>query len=110
MPRQGLIGPWGHKYPHLGMPGPAIGFLQEAVRWWDRWLKGIDNGVDRDTMLRVWMQGSIPPSTHHAERSGRWIAEASWPSGNIEQHEFILAPAGQMLPTEKATGNETRNL
>ena len=110
MPRQGLIGPWGHKYPHLGMPGPAIGFLQEAVRWWDRWLKGIDNGVDRDPRLRVWMQGSVPPATRYAERPGRWIADASWSPGNIEQHEFSLAPAGQMLPTEKATGNETRNL
>ena len=38
VPRLGLIGPWSHKYPHLGVPGPAVGFLQEAVRWWDRWL------------------------------------------------------------------------
>jgi putative CocE/NonD family hydrolase len=34
-PRLGVIGPWGHIYPHDGVPGPAIGFLQEAVRWWD---------------------------------------------------------------------------
>ncbi|HKJ87155.1 MAG TPA: CocE/NonD family hydrolase, partial [Gammaproteobacteria bacterium] len=34
VPRKGLIGPWSHKYPHLGKPGPAIGFLQEALRWW----------------------------------------------------------------------------
>ena len=39
-PRLGLVGPWGHKYPHNGVPGPAIGFLQEAKRWWDYWLKG----------------------------------------------------------------------
>ncbi|MGD8582361.1 MAG: CocE/NonD family hydrolase, partial [Gammaproteobacteria bacterium] len=38
-PRLGLIGPWSHKYPHLGVPGPAIGFLQECLRWWDKWLK-----------------------------------------------------------------------
>ena len=31
VPRKGLIGPWGHKYPHIGVPGPAIGFLQEAI-------------------------------------------------------------------------------
>ena len=29
-PRKGLIGPWSHKYPHIGVPGPAIGFLQES--------------------------------------------------------------------------------
>ncbi|NLG21502.1 MAG: CocE/NonD family hydrolase, partial [Actinomycetales bacterium] len=27
VPRKALIGPWGHRYPHLGVPGPAIGFL-----------------------------------------------------------------------------------
>ena len=41
-PRRGIIGPWIHKYPHFAEPGPRIGFLQEALRWWDQWLKGID--------------------------------------------------------------------
>ncbi len=35
VPRKGLIGPWSHKYPHIAVPGPAIGFLQECLRWWD---------------------------------------------------------------------------
>ena len=30
-PRKGLIGPWGHCYPHHAAPGPAIGFLQECA-------------------------------------------------------------------------------
>jgi putative CocE/NonD family hydrolase len=29
-PVKGIVGPWGHKYPHLGTPGPRIGFLQEV--------------------------------------------------------------------------------
>src|SRR5690606_6647173 len=62
VPRQGLIGPWGHRYPHKGIPGPAIGFLQEALRWWDYWLKGLDNGVMTQPMLRVWVQDSAPPN------------------------------------------------
>ncbi len=57
VPRKGLIGPWGHKYPHLGIPGPAIGFLQEALRWWDHWLKGIATGIMAEPMLRVWIAG-----------------------------------------------------
>ncbi len=32
VPRRGLIGPWSHRYPHLGVPGPAVGFLQECLR------------------------------------------------------------------------------
>ncbi|MFP4033745.1 MAG: CocE/NonD family hydrolase, partial [Desulfococcaceae bacterium] len=61
VPRKGLVGPWSHKYPHQGVPGPAIGFLQECVRWWDRWLKGEENGAETGPMLRVWMQDSIAP-------------------------------------------------
>jgi putative CocE/NonD family hydrolase len=110
VPRQGLIGPWSHKYPHLGVPGPAIGFLQEALRWWDHWLKDIDTGVEQDPMLRVYMQDSVPPTARYHQRPGRWVAETSWPSADIEAREFILAPHRQLLPAGTETGKEIRNL
>lgn len=90
VPRRGLIGPWGHKYPHLGVPGPAIGFLQEVVRWWDHWLKGRDNGVMDEPMLRAWMQDSIPPQPSYDDRPGRWVGEPSWPSPNVTERQFTL--------------------
>ena len=43
-PVKGIIGPWVHKYPHFAVPEPRIGFLQEALRWWDRWLQWHGNG------------------------------------------------------------------
>lgn len=85
VPRKGLIGPWSHKLPHLGEPGPAIGYLQEVVRWWDHWLKGVENGVMEGPMIRAWMQESVPPSTAYQERPGRWVGEPSWPSPHIEE-------------------------
>jgi putative CocE/NonD family hydrolase len=85
VPRKGLIGPWSHKFPHLGEPGPAIGYLQELVRWWDHWLKGVDNGVMDGPMLQAWMQDSVPPSTSYEERPGRWVGEPDWPSPHIRQ-------------------------
>ena len=48
----GLVGPWGHAYPHNALPGPAIGFLQEALRFWDHWLKGRDTGLMAEPKLR----------------------------------------------------------
>ncbi|WP_241384864.1 CocE/NonD family hydrolase [Rhodococcus sp. CH91] len=90
VPRKGLIGPWGHKYPHLGVPGPAIGFLQEVVRWWDHWLKGIDTGVMDEPMVRAWMQDPVKPNPSYAERPGRWVAEPSWPSPDIESRRYIF--------------------
>lgn len=91
VPRKGLIGPWGHKYPHLGVPGPAIGFLQELVRWWDHWLKKQDTGLMDEPMLRTWMQDSVPPKTAYAERPGRWVAEEQWPSPGIQDWDLQLA-------------------
>ncbi|BCO32491.1 peptidase S15 [Thiohalobacter sp. COW1] len=90
-PRLGLIGPWSHKYPHLGVPGPAIGFLQECLRWWDHWLKGLDTGIMNEPMLRAWMLESMPPSTFYHQRYGRWISEPDWPSPNIETRTWKLA-------------------
>jgi uncharacterized protein len=94
VPRRALVGPWSHKYPHLGVPGPAIGFLQECVRWWDRWLKGLDNGVDAEPPLALWMQDSIAPALDVRDRPGRWLFEPSWPSPNVEQLALVLGDPG----------------
>lgn len=100
VPRKGLVGPWSHKYPHLGEPGPAIGYLQEVVRWWDHWLKGADNGAMDGPMLRAWMQESVPPSTAYEERPGRWVGEPYWPSPAVKETEFPLR--AHLLPTSGA--------
>ncbi len=91
VPRRGLIGPWSHKYPHLGQPGPAIGYLQELVRWWDHWLKDVENGVMDGPMLQTWMQDSVPPSTSYEDRPGRWVGEPVWPSPHVHPSEHRLA-------------------
>jgi putative CocE/NonD family hydrolase len=91
VPVKGIAGPWGHKYPHVGIPGPAIGFLQECKRWWDRWLKGVKTGVEDDPPLRLWLQDSEPPRPHFDERKGRWIGLPSWPSPNIKLRKFHFA-------------------
>lgn len=106
VPRMGLIGPWSHKYPHLGEPGPAIGFLQEVVRWWDRWLKDVDNAVMGEPMLRIWMQESVPPSTTYAERPGRWVGERSWPSPQVHISAHALSTNRIASPGECGDAGE----
>jgi predicted acyl esterase len=103
VPRRGLIGPWSHKYPHLGVPGPAIGYLQEVRRWFDRWLRGREDPVfDAEPVLRAWMQESVPPSTSYQERPGRWIGEAGWPSPQVSPEVRTLAPHRLAEPGEEA--------
>ena len=98
VPRLGLIGPWGHMMPYEGVPGPAMGFLQEAVRWWDQWLKGIDTGIMEGPQLRVWMQEHVAPATFHFTRPGRWIGEASWPPGTVKPTFLELRGDGVLAP------------
>jgi putative CocE/NonD family hydrolase len=94
VPRKGLIGPWAHGYPHVAMPGPQIGFLQEALRWWDHWLKGIDTGIMDEPMLRAWMTDSARPAPYHEELPGRWIAEPSWPPPAVTPHRLHFTDDG----------------
>ena len=91
VPTRGLIGPWSHKYPHLGEPGPAIGFLQEVVAWWDHWLKGdTGNGAMDGPALSIWMQDTIAPASTYSDRPGRWVGEPSWPSPHISEIRHSL--------------------
>lgn len=94
-PVKGIVGPWIHKYPHFAAPQPAIGFLQEALRWWDRWLKDIDTGVEDDPAMRMWLMESVKPARWLDERPGRWIAEDEWPSPRISMHRLHLG-AGKL--------------
>ena len=94
VPRKGLIGPWAHAYPHFALPGPQIGFLQEMLRWWDYWLKGIDTGVMDEPMLRAWMTESVEPAPYHEVLPGRWIAEDAWPPTGVAPHRLLLTDDG----------------
>lgn len=89
-PHKGLIGPWSHSWPNNVVPGPAIGFLQEALRWWDHWLKGADTGIMDEPLLRVWMEDYVAPAALIPEHPGRWVAEEKWPSPRIETRTWSL--------------------
>jgi putative CocE/NonD family hydrolase len=91
VPSKGLIGPWGHRFAHLGMPGPAIGFLQESLRWYDQWMRGKDTGVTRDPKLIAWMPQATPAKTFYPESRGRWIAEPRWPTRAKRQRVYLNA-------------------
>ena len=108
VPRKGLIGPWAHKYPHLGVPGPAIDFLGEELRWWDHWLKGRDTGIMDEPQLRLYMQDSVPPAGWYGERPGRWVAEPGWPSPNVTRRAFQLGADGSLAAVgERPAGRLT---
>jgi predicted acyl esterase len=92
--RKAIIGPWGHTWPERGVPGPSIGFLQECLRWWDRWLKGVDTGVEAEPLIRYWMQDPVPPLPNLSERPGRWVAARSVPGRERIELALLLGEGG----------------
>jgi predicted acyl esterase len=113
VPWRGIVGPWSHNYPAVGVPGPNIGFLQEVVNWFalhldDSTEPGTDgSGRDADRgvvvtaadsaewtdPMRIWLQRRVAPAEFHPERPGRWISEPTWPSPRITHRELWLSPA-----------------
>ncbi|MEM0944365.1 MAG: CocE/NonD family hydrolase, partial [Pseudomonadota bacterium] len=67
-----MMGPWAHVFPHEVTPEPKVDFVDEALRWWDRWLKGIENGIEDEPPVRSWLSESVQPASHYTERPGRW--------------------------------------
>ena len=106
-PKKALIGPWGHGFPHRAKPGPQIGFLQEMLRWWDYWLKGIDNGIMNESVLRVWMQESTQPQTYYEKQSGRWVGEETYPSKNVKTHQLFLNENSALTTRATNTGSKS---
>ncbi|WP_069171233.1 CocE/NonD family hydrolase [Streptomyces griseus] len=102
---RGLIGPWSHQYPDRGLPpGPAIGFLQETLRWWDQHLKDQDTGVMNEPLLRSWMSGSYRPATVHGTLPGRWVGDAAWPSANVTPMAYALQGGPRIVRSPQQTG------
>jgi putative CocE/NonD family hydrolase len=103
-PVKGVMGPWVHQYPHTAVPGPRIGFLQCAIRWWDRWLKGIPNGAETDPSLRAYILHSEPPDASARHRAGHWVAETAWPTARVNPLDLHLAAPGHLRTDQSGTG------
>ena len=85
----GVVGPWGHHYPDHGRPGPAIGFQQLALEWWDHWLRRDAPGELAWPRLRVWLREFDPPADVIETRNGRWI-ESGPPEESARPREWHL--------------------
>jgi putative CocE/NonD family hydrolase len=100
-PCKGLIGPWAHVYPNIAYPNPKVDYVKESVRWWDRWLKGIDNGIMDEPKLQYYLMDSVKPAVDYSHRDGSWQSETSWPSASIQNEQYFLHP-GALLADPNA--------
>ena len=81
-----LIGPWTHGPINTADPGPNIDYVEEMLRWFDYWLKGIDTGIMNEPPITIWVQG----------RDGKWRHENEWPITRGKETTFYLHPGGAL--------------
>jgi putative CocE/NonD family hydrolase len=83
-----VIGPWSHR----GSPELLNGDFGDqavvqhrllALRWYDRWLKGMDNGVDREPPLDLFIMGDDV-----------WRHENEWPLARTQWTRFYFHSLG----------------
>jgi len=110
-PRKALIGNWVHDFPDDAYPGPNLDWLHEFVRFFDHWLKGIDNGVMDEPALTFFRRDYAPPEPFPMAWPGAWRSEPSFPApGTIETSLWLgpgALPLGGRLAAAPTSGGTT---
>ena len=103
-PRAGVFGVFSHDYPHNHKFAPVVqpdwerpDWLEMTIAWYDRYLKGLDTGVEEWPVAQV--QGL----------DGQWRAEPDWPPTGGPAGHLALAEGGRLkvgTPTGATTYTE----
>ena len=75
------------------------------LRWFDHWLKGIDNGVDREPPVRIYVMGGGDAHKTPEGRlfvGGHWRDEQEWPLARAVATPYYLSPDGALSPNKPA--------
>ena len=89
-PIKAIVGPWNHSFPNEPDFGPQIEWRDQAVRWFDHWLKGRDTGVQQDPRLVIYMQHWHPPDPNLQSVPGEWRREDVWPPPDAKSTTFFM--------------------
>ena|GEM_PF-39472 len=86
-----LVGPWPHGNPTVTKLGPLdfgpsakLGLEETLLRWFDRWLKGVPNGVDAEPPVRIFVMGA-----------NAWRDEADWPLPSTRWTKYYFHSGGR---------------
>jgi putative CocE/NonD family hydrolase len=91
-PVKAMIGPWSHDFPHNAYLKPQMEWRNEAVRWFDYWLRGADTGIMKEPRFAVYVRHWHPPGPVLENVPGTWRWEEGWPISRIHQQAFFPQP------------------
>jgi hypothetical protein len=107
-----IVGPWIHSSENRSYAGKAQ-FTEDAaldlqafqLRWFDHWLKGIDNGVDREPPVRIYVMGGGDAHKTPEGRifvGGHWREEQEWPLARTAPTPYYLHANGVLSADKPA--------
>jgi len=104
-----IMGPWTHggasrTYSGDVEFGPESTLNMESfsIRWYDRWMKGVENGIEREPPVRLFIMGGGADGSGAAAKSkdgrlihsGHWRDESHWPPAAMKKVDYYLASNG----------------
>jgi len=109
-----LIGPWTHGQRAVTYSGDVdfgsssvidnnleIDFNHLRLRFFDRWLKGQENGWEDSAPVKLFVMGggsARKNSDSRLEHGGQWRSENEWPLARAAITRFYLQPGGGLAP------------
>jgi putative CocE/NonD family hydrolase len=109
-PQKLIVGPWTHGQQRSNFAGEiefppeaALAFNDWRLRWFDHWLKTIDNGVEKEPPVRLFVMGGGDGRKSKAGRlqhGGRWIEANQFPPTEPKLTPFYLHGSGQLSPNK----------
>lgn len=118
-----IMGPWTHGDATMGVSyaggidlgqAAVFSYNEERLRWFDRWLKDLDTGVDRDPPVRIFVMGKgsgLKNRVGRLEHGGRWRTEQAWPLARAKAVTYYLHAGGALRmrpPRERASSTTYR--
>jgi putative CocE/NonD family hydrolase len=95
-----VLGPWGHRYPHFGFPGPAIDFHRLAKDWFDTHLGGASGAL---TGATLFVPRDLPAMPLYDTAPGEWRSFPDLPAPQAMRSWWL--GEGQLRSDAPATGD-----
>ncbi|SPE32616.1 Hydrolase CocE/NonD family protein (fragment) [Candidatus Sulfopaludibacter sp. SbA3] len=90
------VGPWPHSDQATREfggrdfgPGAIVDLQRDYLRWFDYWLKGVDNGIMKEPLVNVFVMGS-----------NRWLQGPKYPLPETSFRKLFLASGGHANTTK----------
>jgi putative CocE/NonD family hydrolase len=111
VPKRALVGPWGHWYAEekRAVPGPRIDGRLEYLKWFDHWLKEIDNGVMDEPAVTIFTKTYQRPAARmDISEPGHWRSEREWPIARTEYRRLYFLDQGALgaTPSDNETSHD----